>query len=216
MKQTLQSIPFLAFLIVSSVELMAQFELPYQDTRRKRETFRKTPPEFRLEVSTFALAGISESVGQPPLHKIGYTKLSKDSMVFEGDGIQAAVVLAPFDETKHRLDYDLDEKHLIRIDKRPYYGDYGFVPKTEISNISMIINGDSVEIPKTAYFDLYNLHFTYNNKGYQKTTSAVYVSDDKRRVYLYLFSKGDKGSYEVTFIFKDRQFIRRVLDYDLL
>lgn len=216
MKKAIFSVGLVIALVFPALESAAQSELPYQDTRKKREVFKKVPPEYKNEISTFALAGISESVNKTPLNKVGYTHLSKDSMVFEGEGVKASVTLAPFDKSAHRLDYDMDEKHLIKIDKRPYYGNYGFVPLTEIKNITMVINGDSVNIPPAAYNDLYNLKFTYNNGGQQKTTNAVYVSDDKRRVYLYLFSKDDKGSYEVTLVFNDRQFVRRVLDYDLL
>ena len=54
-------------------------------------------------------------------------------MNFEGDDVKASVKLSPFDAAKHKLDYD--EKYLIRIDKKTYYGNYGNVPKTFISKI---------------------------------------------------------------------------------
>ncbi|HJY22640.1 MAG TPA: hypothetical protein VJ279_07120, partial [Hanamia sp.] len=49
----------------------AQSNYDYQDTRRKNESFvRLQPKNVRADVATFALAGISESIGLTPLTKI--------------------------------------------------------------------------------------------------------------------------------------------------
>lgn len=193
----------------------AQSNYDFQDTRRKNESFNKLQPRnVRADVATFALSGISESVNVDTLHKISYKSFGNDFMNLEGDGIKASVKLAPFDKTKHKLDYD--EKYLIRIDRKTYYGNYGNVPFTYISNVSMIIDGDTVVIPKTAYFDLYNLNLTYNDKGVKRTTNAVYKSKDGHHIYLYLFSRDNSGSYEVTWIFQDKKYLRRVLDYGFM
>ena len=187
----------------------------FSDTRRKTESFAKLQPkELRADVATFALAGISESVNTTPLPKIDYSNYNKDSMVFNGDGIKAIVKIAPFEPAKHKLSYD--DKYLVRIDKRTYYGDYGNMPKTDISDVIVIWGNDTVAIPPAAYNDLHNLHFTYLNKGVERTTNAIYKSKDGRRFYLYLFSKDNTGSYEVTWIFQDGRYVRRVLDYGFM
>jgi hypothetical protein len=201
--------------LVLSFFCSAQSNYEYQDTRKKNESFAKLQPKnVRADVATFALSGISESMGLTPLSKISYSGFGNDFMNFEGDGIKASVKIAPFDKTGHRLDYD--EKYLIRIDRKPYYGRYGSLPSTHISDLSMIIDGDTVVIPKTAYFDLYNLNLTYLDKGVQRTTNAVYKSKDGHYIYLYLFSKDNSGSYEVTWIFQDKKYLRRVLDYGFM
>jgi hypothetical protein len=200
---------FFSFLCV------AQNNYDYQDTRRKNESFAKLQPrDVRADVATFALSGISESVGATALPKISYKTFGDDFMNFEGDGIKASVTISPFDKTKHKLDYD--EKYLIRIDRKPYYGNYGSLPLTYISNVVVIVNGDTIAIPKVAYSDLYNLNLTYNDKGVKRTTNAVYKSKDGSHIYLYLFSKDNTGSYEVTWIFQDKKYIRRVLDYGFM
>lgn len=190
-------------------------ELDFTDTRRARETFKRLQPKsLRDEVATFALSGISESVGKTPLPKISYSDFGNDFMNFEGDGIKASVKISPFSEEGHRMDYE--DKHLIRIDRKPYYGNYGKVPKTFISELSLIVDGDTVAIPPTAYFDLYNLNLTYSDKGSQKTRNAIYRSPDGKRIYFYLFSRDNSGSYEVTWIFEDKQYVKRVLDYGFM
>ncbi len=205
--------PLLAIALGCSFFTKAQDD--FQDTRKKNESFAKLQPkEVRADVATFALGGISESVGSLPLVKIPYKSFTSDSMTIEGDGIKATIKISPFDASKHKLTYD--EKYLVKIDKKPYYGDYGKVPKTYISNITLTIGNDSVLIPPAAYSDLYNLNLTYNDNGVKRTTNAIYKSKDGHRIYLYLFSKDNSGSYEVTWIIQDKKYWRRVLDYSIM
>ena len=220
MYKKIKQIYFIPILILVSVLVpgLARAQMPeldFTDTRRAREIFKRLQPKsLRAEVATFALSGISESVGTTPLPKVSYSDFGNDFMRFEGDGIEASVKIAPFSEEGRRLDYE--DKHLIRIDKKPYYGNYGKVPKTYISELSLIVDGDSVAIPHTAYSDLYNLNLTYSDKGSQKTTNAIYRSADGKRIYFYLFSRDKTGSYEVTWIFDDKQYVKRVLDYGFM
>ena len=170
--------------------------------------------EVRNDLATFTLSGIDEAVGKDELQKIPFTTFSSDSMNFEGSDIKASIKLAPFDKSKHRLDYD--EKYLIRIDRKTYYGDYGEIPKTSISNISLIIDKDTVIIPPAAYSDIHNVNLTYTDNGSLKTRNGVYKSKDGHRVYIYIFCKNKTGSYEVTWIIQDKQYVRRVLDYGFM
>jgi len=199
--------------ILFSTFCKAQNDMP--DTRRKTESFARFHyGNLRADLATFTLAGSSESVGAPPLQKINYTTLGNDSITFDGDGIKAKVKIAPFNPAKNKLYYE--DKYLIKIDRRPYYGDYGSVPKTYISEVSMIVNNDTVFIPALAYSDLFNLHFTYTDKSAERTTDAIYLSKDGHYIYLYLFCKNNSGSYEVTWIIQDNKYLRRVLDYDIM
>lgn len=188
----------------------------HPESRKKTESFERFRiADIRADLATFTLAGISESVGALPLNKISYTSLANDSILFEGEGVKAKVKIAVFDPSKHKLSFD--EKFLVRIDRKAYYGgDYGNTPKTGISEVSVIINNDTVFIPPTAYSDLYNVHFTYSDHDVERTRDAVYKSKDGRKIYLYLFSKSDTGSYEVTWIIQDKKYLRRVLDYGLM
>jgi hypothetical protein len=213
MQKLLKSYSFLFITIFISSFCKAQDDLP--DARRKTESFdRFHTKDLRADLATFTLSGISESVGLLPLEKISYSKLSNDSIVFDGDGIKAKVKISPFDPSKHKLSYD--EKYLVRIDRKPYYGNYLEVPKTQISDVLVIINKDTVFIPPAAYNDLFNLNFTYLDKGVERTTDAVYKSKDGHKIYLYLFSKDKTGSYEVTWIIQDGKYLRRVLDYGFM
>ena len=201
--------------VLLSLSGFAQKNYDYQDTRKKNESFIKLPKaEIRSDLSSFTLSGIDEAVGKEEISKIPFTTFGSDSMSFAGDNIKATIKLASFIPAKHKLDYD--EKYLIRIDRKTYYGNYGNVPKTYISNISMVIDKDTVAIPVAAYFDLYNANLTYTYKGSIKSRNGIYKSKDGHRIYLYLFSKDPTGSYEVTWIIQDKNYLRRVLDYGFM
>jgi hypothetical protein len=193
----------------------AQRFYEYQDTRKKNESFVRLPKaEIRSDLATFTLSGIDEGVGKEELKKIPFTTFSSDYMNFEGDDVKASVRLSPFDAGKHKLDYD--EKYLIRIDKKPYYGNYANIPKTYISKITMTIGSDTVIFPPASFFDLYNLNVTYTDKGTLRSRNGIYKSADGHRVYLYLFCKDATGSYEVTWVIQDKKYLRRVLDYGFM
>lgn len=186
------------------------------DTRNKRESFTKVQQkDIRADLATFTLGGVDESVGKEQLKKIPFTSHGTDFMKFDGDDIKATITTAPFDASKHKLDYD--EKYLIKIDRKTYYGGYPKAPSTYIANITMMIGNDSVLIPRQAYFDLYNLNLTYTDKsGTERSTNGIYRSKDGHKIYLYLFCKDNTGSYEVTFVIQDKKYLRRVLDYGFM
>jgi hypothetical protein len=193
----------------------AQKYYDFQDTRRKNESFAKLPKDvIRADLATFTLSGIDEAVGKDELQKISFSKFGPDFMNFEGGSIDASITLLPFDKSKHKLYYD--EKYLIRIDRKPYYGDYGNMPKTYIGDIVLIIDNDSVAIPPAAYSDLYNVNLTYTDKGTLKSRNAIYKSKDGHRIYLYLFCKDATGSYEVTWVVQDKKYLGRALDYGFM
>jgi hypothetical protein len=207
---------FLLAMAMYSGSCFAQLSDDVPDTRTKKESFLKIgQKDIRAEVASFALGGIEESVGKLPLDRIPFTAKSENSMKFEGRNIKAVVTTAPFEASKHKLEYD--EKYLVKIDKKTYYGGYPNLPKTQISSVTLIIDKDTVVIPHTAYFDLYNLNLGYlDKKGNERSTNGIYISKDNHTIYLYLFSKDNTGSYEVTWVIRDKKYIRRVLDYDIL
>ncbi|MEO9033150.1 MAG: hypothetical protein ABI285_07890 [Ginsengibacter sp.] len=201
--------------ILMSFCCSAQDNYDYQDTRRKNESFAKLPKtEIRADLATFTLSGIDEAVGKNELKKIPFTKFGDDFMNFEGDGVAAQIMLSPFNPARHKLDYD--EKYLIRIDRKTYYGNFGKVPKTYISRIMLTDGNDSITIPPAAYFDIYNVSLTYTDKGTVRSRNGIYRSKDGHRIYLYIFCKDATGSYEVTWIIQDKKYLRRVLDYGFM
>jgi len=207
----------IVLLILLSGKLLfatAQDDLP--DYRKKNDNFSKVrEKDIRSDLASFAIAGIEERIGKKPLHDIPARNYSGTNLLFEEGNIKVNITAGIFDPSKHRL--DSVEKYLVKIDKKPYFGNYGSVPRYTISSVTLNIDKDTIRVPQTALFDLYSPTFAYRDGGgIPKTFNAVYLSADKRTIYVYMLNKEDKGSYEVTWIFRDKQYLRRVVDTNIL
>lgn len=201
-------------LVLTGRVCFAQDEFP--DYRSKRENFTKMQEkDIRGELASFTMAGIDESTGKLPLKKLAVKNYGSTFMTFEGNSIQVTVTVGPFVAAKHKLKL-FDEKHLAKIDNKPYYGSFGAVPKTGIQAIAVLINKDTIQIPEAAFSDIYNPSFSYTDAGTLKTLNSVYLSNDNRTIYIYMLSKDTAGSYEVTWVIRDKKYLRRVVDFGLL
>ena len=198
-----------------SVQLTAQ-ELDYRDYRNKKESFTKIPEkDVRADVASFAVGGIDESIGKLPLTKIGVTKYENNFMNFERDNIKVVITTGPFDPAQHKITKDGD--HIVKIDNKPFYGNYGEMPTNHIHSLTILIDKDTVAVPPTAYTDLCNVTFTYRDKsGTERSNNGIYLSKDNRKLYVYLLNKDGDGGYEATWVIQEKKFLRRVLDYGMI
>lgn len=213
-----------ALLIITSVTGFTQDYFP--DFRNKRESLLKVgEKDIRADVVTFSLTGVEENIHQDPLAKLNITGFDVTFMQFEGKGlrymifdnstIKVKISTELFDSTKNKI--TKSSGHVVRINNRPYYGNYGKMPATYIKEVLVIINKDTVAVPAAAYSDLFNMRFTYNDKkGVERSKNGVFLSADKRKIYIYLLCKDNTGSYEVTWVIQDKKYLRRVLDYNIL
>ncbi len=212
--RTLPLCQLFALLFVLNASLIAQDDLP--DYRKKNDNFLKVKEkDIRADLATFTIAGVVERIGKKPLKDIPARSYSGSELVFHEDNIRVVITAGIFDPSKHRL--DSVEKYLVKIDKKPYFGNYGSVPRYTISSVTLYVDKDTIAVPQTALFDLYSPTFAYRDgSGIPKTFNAVYLSADKRTIYVYMLNKENKGSYEVTWVFRDKQFLRRVVDSNIL
>jgi hypothetical protein len=204
---------FLCFIFLGiTVSALAQDDFP--DYRSKKENFLKMQEkDIRSDVAAFAMGGLDESVGKQPLKTVPLKTVGDDFITFEGNNIKVIVTKGLFDASKHKLNY-YDEKHLVKIDNKPFYGSYGKLPKSTVARVTVIVNNDTVPIPFTAIADLYNPNFTYTDaSGTQRTLNSVYLSKDNRKIYIYMMNRDEAGSYEVTWVIQDRKYLRRVIDF---
>ena len=185
----------------------------WNDYRRKTESFSRIyDKSIRADLATFTIGGIEESLAQPPLKRLPAVQYGSDFIVFDSANIRVTIRSAVFLPTRHKLAFEA--KHLVKIDGKPFYGNYGMMPNTGIGSVTLLFGKDTVQVPTTAFADLFNPGFTYRDaSGNISSQDAVYLSSDKRTVYVYMLNKDETGSYEVTWIIQDKKFLRRVLDW---
>ncbi|HEY8972547.1 MAG TPA: hypothetical protein VIM64_25755 [Puia sp.] len=200
-------------LLVAST-LTAQ-DLDFPDYRSKKDNFSKiSEKDIRADVASFALAGVDESIGKAPLSSLPVKEVGSNYMTFEGNNIQVTIRTGVFFPSKHKMMYV--DKHLLRIDNHPYYGGtYGIAPQTTIQSITVVVGTDTVAIPPNAYSDLYDPQFSFNEGGSTRSRNGVFLSNDKHTFYIYMLNINGGGS-EFTWVIRDKQYLRRVVDFGFL
>jgi hypothetical protein len=211
---TIMRILLCLLLSVGALPVLSQ-DLDFPDFRTKKDNFAKiSEKDIRADVASFALAGVDESIGKPPLASLPVVDFGANFMKFANDNIQVTIRTGFFLAAKHKL--MMQEGHLLRIDGKPYYGGVvGQPPHITIESITVIIGKDTVPIPPTATFDLYDPKFSFNQNGATRTRNGVFLSNDKHTFYIYMLNIDNKGT-EYTWVIRDKQYLRRVVDYGFL
>jgi hypothetical protein len=193
---------------------MAQ-DLDFPDFRNKKDNFSKvSDKDIRADVASFALAGVDESIGKAPLASVPVVDYGPNFVKYSNDNIQVLIKTGIFLPSKHKL--MMQESHLLRIDGKPYYGGVvGQPPHTTIESITILVGKDTVTIPPTAFFDLYDPKFSFRENGATRSRNGVFLSNDKHTFYIYLLNIDNKG-VEYTFVIRDKQYLRRVVDWGFL
>lgn len=201
-------------LSLGSLSVFSQ-DLDYPDFRQKKDNFSKIhEQDIRNDVACFALAAVDESIGKPQLPSVPVVDYGPNFMKFANDNIQVIIRTGFFLAAKHKL--MVQEGHLLRIDGKPYYGGvYGQNPHTTIESITVVVGKDTVPIPPTAYFDLYDPKFSFSQNGVTKSRNGVFLSNDKHTFYIYMLNIDNKGT-EYTWVIRDKQYLRRVVDFGFL
>ena len=200
------------FFILPGMAVFAQ-KKDMPDYRTNKESFaRLSNKPLRADLGVFTIGGVEESLNKLPLKKISPFGYTKNFMSFKGDNTEVSVTIGPFEEKGRKIMRVEDD--VVKIAGKPFYGDYGNLPRTEIKNVFVLMGKDTVIIPPAAYGDLYNLNFTYRDKsGTERTANGVFFSKDNNRMYIYLLSRDATGSYEVTWVIENKKYLRRVVDY---
>jgi len=180
----------------------------------KWESFSKLrEQDLRSDLATFTLGGLDESMGKQPLANIPVSNYGNNYIEFLEDNIHVKITSSKFEQTKHKFQYY--DQYVVRIDNKPFYGVDGQMPEKKIESIAVAVGNDSLQIPLSAFADLYEPRFCGPDAGSGKIVcnTRLYVSNDKRKIYIYMLNSSGKGGYEVTWVIEDKKYLRRVIDY---
>jgi hypothetical protein len=202
----------LVFFILCSTCLHAQKRPP--DYRNDKESFKKIKNKtIRKELAGFTLAGGEEKEEGITLNEIPLKQSGSTFAQFGNDSLSVSIQTGIFLPEKHKLSYF--DSTLIKIDDKPFWGTAGEMPVKTIFAVQVSVGQQLIEVPFTALFDLYNPNLCWTdakNKGTECRT-GVYVSTDSKRVYITMLNGDNAGRYEVTWIFENGKYLKRVIDY---
>ncbi|HEX8357170.1 MAG TPA: hypothetical protein VF610_07160 [Segetibacter sp.] len=207
---------FFTLVLLTCIANISFAQPEYPDYRSKRELFKRIiEKDIRSDIASFSMGGLEESIGKLPLQTLPITATGANFITFAGNNMEVTLKSKPFEPAKHKLGY-YESKYLVKIDNKPYFGDYGKVPRTEIESVTVIVGRDTIAVPQAAFFDLYNPIFSFNDKGVQKSQSKVLLSADGRKIYVYMLKPETGGSYEVVWIIQDKKYFKRMVDFGFL
>ena len=197
-------------LLLAHTNIFAQDDIP--DYRSKREGFLKIlDTKLRADMATFSIGGISESLNALKLPEIPIYYSDDKSISFLKDSLQISITTTAFDSIGHKFLY-YDEKYLVKIDNKGFWGSGTKKPTKKIESVTAIIGNDTIRIPALAFTELYEPVLSYEEKGKLKSYCRVYHSLDKQYLYIYMLNGEGKNRYEVTCIIQNKQYLRRVVD----
>jgi hypothetical protein len=203
-------------LIYGALSCRAQ-DLDFPDYRSKKDNFSKIPDKgIRADLASFALAAVDESIGKAQLKSLPIKDYGNNYMKFDDGNIEVTIRTGVFIPSRHKLAFS--EKHLVRIDNHPYYGgNYGELPHTTVEAITVLVGKDTVPIPATAFADLYDPKFSFSESGATRTRNGVFLSGDRQSHTFYIYMLNiDTGGSEFTWVIRDKQYLRRVVDFGFL
>jgi len=202
-------------MIISFASYAQDDDIP--DYRSKKDLYKKiTDKDLRSDLAAFTLSSLDEALAKEPLPQLPLIEYKNDLIRFAGDNVAVTIVAGTFDKTKHKLLY-YDEKYLTKIDIKPFFSSkLGATPVRTIQSVTVVVGSDTIHLPDAAFSDLYDPMFCQGNTNSNtaKCNTAVYLSKDGRKIYIYMLNSSDtKNGYEVTWVIQDKIYIRRVVDY---
>jgi hypothetical protein len=186
-----------AFLINTKAQLDVD---SYQD---KWSIQKLKNPILKREIKLFIEdTRIKDFSKQNLLNEIPMTDHNSSSITFSYKDLTIKIEIDTFIAINHKLKYSkLDDNFLIEIDGKPFWGTDGGIPRKIIKSVICKFGNKKISIPLKEYADL----FEPNLNG------EVYISKDKKRIYIYMMNSDAAGSYEVTWIIQDNKYMRRVI-----
>ena len=132
---------------------------------------------------------------------IPQTSKTNTVIIFKKDSIEVTVTKKPFEKSKHSFKYFKDAPDQVEsIDNKPIWGTDGGMPAEEYRSIRVKIGAKVIELPASAFSNLYEPSIGNTRVNYDRAKNILYIQS----------SNGDgAGSYEVIWkiekgVYKDR------------
>jgi hypothetical protein len=140
----------------------------------------------------------------PHVPRSGKT-LEKGHLKLQNDSVDVEILTAPFRPKQHVIRKD---KHgnVQTIDGVFPYGAGDGVPEQKVTSLSMNIRGRAVDIPASAWNDLYEPDLEISNVFFDARTGFIYIVMPANG------GNSASGAYEIAWVFKNGRYVTRYID----
>lgn len=199
----------LALLTITSTSVLAQDMHP-----ENKEGFDYLPKgRLRSEIACFSSLAEDEKNNSIKPGKTIVNSSGDNHMTFKRENIVVTVKSSRFDKSKYKIRGDA-EGNVWAINGKYIFGVDGGMPTTVIQSVTVIIGTDTLRLPPNAYANLFQPNFCAFGEVQEDQWGCprIYISSDKKRIYIYSSHSDAAGAYEVIWIIQDRKYLRRVVD----
>ncbi len=171
---------------------------------------------MRHEIGSFtftgSLIGLSDKT---EIREFEVMSQTDHSITLFLDDIKVHITAGSFFRTGRHFSYYGPYGYVYKIDGRSFWGYDGSVPERQIYSIEIFYGQDRVQIPFAAYRDIYepNFCFRYRLIGKVKCHTRAFLSEDEKRIYVYMLNSRIPSLYEVCWIVTEGSYTGRVVDY---
>lgn len=140
----------------------------------------------------------------------GRSKVSMKDTLKDGRIVKLGLATTTFDTLGHQYTFRSETDSLISlIDSVPAYGAVEAFPEREIDTLWISIDGKDIEVPPSAYRDLFDPNLCYNEMF--RRAMMLYLSPEGEYLYLYLYGGEGANTYLAKLIFDDRGFVKKIV-----
>ena len=140
--------------------------------------------------------------------------IGKNSIELLKGNKKIIIKTSEFEKENRKLKFDSIGIFLEKIDGKDIYGTDGNIPRKEISDFYLIVNGKKIEIPKKHYSDLFEPTIECLNDNDDLYCYTVGYLNGKGEIILTMQNSDGAGSYMVIFLFdKEYKIKERIIGY---
>ena len=160
-----------------------------------------------------------DTIKKHKVNEIPFTKCTSTSIRFEVRNILSTSLIvsinsAEFDTNNHSLVFEKRGQKLVSIDGKQYWGTNGSIPKKKV-NFLRSSHGPHCEakIPETALDGIYQPKFCGQGTiGNHTENCRLFLSEDKRRRYIYMRNGDPQNEYVVIWIIRNNYYYGRIIE----
>lgn len=120
--------------------------------------------------------------------KIDIYSETETTITLKKDDVEIHITEENFNQDKHKLTFDKQGGWLNKTNGKSFFGTDGGIPKTQYQSIKIKINNKNIELPKTAFEDLFEPNLFSSRANYDEKDDVL---------YLHSFNSDGAGYYAV-------------------
>lgn len=138
---------------------------------------------------------------------VGKVSEEDQTEFFEKGDLKVKIEIEPFQIEGRELtykEYSEDQRYLIEIDGKEYWGTDGGIPREQYRKITIQQNEKTITLPDAALQNLFN-------PGLYPGNTKVIFNPDENAIYITSFNSDGAGGYTVAFVIQDGKYKSRAV-----